>query len=515
MRKEGPGLDRLNILMPATNIDGTHHRPRNYDGSYNLSFLLSGAQIKASALLQIQLGLPEGKTLKELEEKFYISDITAEPVIIFNNVNLKDTCDWQISSAVESAKNGNPSFLAVTCGRHYVLVALIPADDGKNHTLSYINSVVITNPTTNEGGVATGRQFAKALLTYLTEVRHLKVVFEDNSIEQQLKGSCGLSVASNIASIALKKDLFKPKNEEEKIRHYSKMGGYLFDTLDKEYGGVKKGTTDQEDSLVSYAVIIKEILEKAENHIVYDKYLQLIEDTAANMFPIICKRDNGILKNMAFVKDVLGGVGKFCRNQNKEVPESVTSCIDEIETINKEVHRKERVARVVPGSSAIRPLSKLAPTNKVQGVYGAEDRNVLEVHEDLSTGATQQFDDGVEFRKRSILEVENKRPINMKKIVNLVTPELEKFTAQMPEDYMKYYTRVNEEDFGNITFAADESQEEADPVDRLKRFRDICPDSVREILNKIIYFILECLSKVNPWRDRVNSGQTNNNDRSV
>jgi hypothetical protein len=48
-----------------------------------------------------------------------------------------------------------------------------------------------------------------------------------------------------------------------------------------------------------------------------------------------------------------------------------------------------------------RPLSKLAPTNKVQGVYGAEDRNVLQVHEDLSTGATQQFDDGVEFRKRS------------------------------------------------------------------------------------------------------------------
>jgi hypothetical protein len=45
----------------------------------------------------------------------------------------------------------------------------------------------------------------------------------------------------------------------------------------------------------------------------------------------------------------------------------------------------------------IRPLSKLALPDKVQGVYGAEDRNVLEVHEDLSTGATQQFDDGVEF----------------------------------------------------------------------------------------------------------------------
>jgi hypothetical protein len=53
-------------------------------------------------------------------------------------------------------------------------------------------------------------------------------------------------------------------------------------------------------------------------------------------------------------------------------------------------------------SRPIRPLSKLALPDKVQGVYGAEDRNVLEVHEDLSTGATQQFDDGVEFRKRSI-----------------------------------------------------------------------------------------------------------------
>jgi hypothetical protein len=35
----------------------------------------------------------------------------------------------------------------------------------------------------------------------------------------------------------------------------------------------------------------------------------------------------------------------------------------------------------------------------VQGVYGAEDRNVLEVHEDLSTGATQQFDDGASLER--------------------------------------------------------------------------------------------------------------------
>jgi hypothetical protein len=48
-----------------------------------------------------------------------------------------------------------------------------------------------------------------------------------------------------------------------------------------------------------------------------------------------------------------------------------------------------------------RPLSKLAATDKVQGVYGAEDHSVLKVREDLSTGTTQQFTDGVEFGKRS------------------------------------------------------------------------------------------------------------------
>jgi len=50
----------------------------------------------------------------------------------------------------------------------------------------------------------------------------------------------------------------------------------------------------------------------------------------------------------------------------------------------------------------IRPISKLAPVKQVQEAHGAQNRSVLNVHEDLSTGATQQLPTGVECPKRSI-----------------------------------------------------------------------------------------------------------------
>ncbi len=48
-----------------------------------------------------------------------------------------------------------------------------------------------------------------------------------------------------------------------------------------------------------------------------------------------------------------------------------------------------------------RPLAKLASARRVLGAYGAEDRCVLDVREDLSTGATTQSSVGVESCKRS------------------------------------------------------------------------------------------------------------------
>jgi competence protein ComEC len=52
--------------------------------------------------------------------------------------------------------------------------------------------------------------------------------------------------------------------------------------------------------------------------------------------------------------------------------------------------------------SNIRPLSKLADVEQVEEAHGAQNRSALNVHDDLSTGTTQQFSTGVEFPKRSI-----------------------------------------------------------------------------------------------------------------
>ncbi|AWW50883.1 hypothetical protein ASM33_08385 [Wolbachia endosymbiont of Folsomia candida] len=48
-----------------------------------------------------------------------------------------------------------------------------------------------------------------------------------------------------------------------------------------------------------------------------------------------------------------------------------------------------------------RLLSKLACERQVLGAHGAENRSVLNIHEDLSTEATTQFPTEVEFRKKS------------------------------------------------------------------------------------------------------------------
>jgi two-component system sensor histidine kinase ChiS len=48
-----------------------------------------------------------------------------------------------------------------------------------------------------------------------------------------------------------------------------------------------------------------------------------------------------------------------------------------------------------------RPLRKMASGSQVLGAYGTEDRNVLDIHEDLSTTATTQLAAEVEFRERS------------------------------------------------------------------------------------------------------------------
>jgi tRNA pseudouridine55 synthase len=54
--------------------------------------------------------------------------------------------------------------------------------------------------------------------------------------------------------------------------------------------------------------------------------------------------------------------------------------------------------RLMP-NKVIRPLRKPASGNKVRGIHRAEDRGVLNIHEDLSTKATPQLAAEVEFKK--------------------------------------------------------------------------------------------------------------------
>ncbi|MDF3047363.1 MAG: hypothetical protein K0R73_481 [Candidatus Midichloriaceae bacterium] len=62
----------------------------------------------------------------------------------------------------------------------------------------------------------------------------------------------------------------------------------------------------------------------------------------------------------------------------------------------------EELTRLKPPSS-IGPLRKLASGSRVQGAHGTEDRSVLNIHKDLSTGALRQPAAEVEFPKRSII----------------------------------------------------------------------------------------------------------------
>lgn len=68
-----------------------------------------------------------------------------------------------------------------------------------------------------------------------------------------------------------------------------------------------------------------------------------------------------------------------------------------------------------------RPLAKLASDSQVREAYGTEDRSVLNIHEDLSTGATKKLAAEVEFCKRSNRESYPFRPQSFDLILSLLT----------------------------------------------------------------------------------------------
>jgi hypothetical protein len=238
----------------------TKHSPREYagiknilNGQYNISYLLSHEQIQAGALLKISEKL--GISISEAAKQYYIDgvslaydrgqepDISSEAMEIFFGQS--------IENAIKAAKKGKPAFISLDNGKHFVLAALVP-DHNNPHKLSvvYINSMPEDLPEYKEHPFATtGKKFADSLLKYI-EANKNKFKIElsntavlDMSREQQLGNCCGLSVASNIASVALHvsqnkpaskivDSLFAPTNAKEKTDYYQKLGKELFTALD-------------------------------------------------------------------------------------------------------------------------------------------------------------------------------------------------------------------------------------------------------------------------------------------
>ena len=69
-----------------------------------------------------------------------------------------------------------------------------------------------------------------------------------------------------------------------------------------------------------------------------------------------------------------------------------------------EIERLAPLLKQLADDSDSRLLSKLASASEVQGVYGAQKSEHIDICEALSTGATQQFTAEVEFGKKSITD---------------------------------------------------------------------------------------------------------------
>ncbi|KIE04949.1 hypothetical protein NF27_EY00450 [Candidatus Jidaibacter acanthamoeba] len=235
--------------------------PREYEGieyrkddEYNPSYLLSHEQIHAAALLKIQE--QNDITLNDTVKKYYVDGISLvydergkEPDLSMETLEV--FFGNTINNAINEAKKGMPSFISIDNGKHFVLVAIVPEVDNPNKlSVVYVNSMPQSLPEYADHPFSqTGKKFADSLLSYITEKQYESGIelgntqVIDKSQEQQLANCCGLSVASNIASIAthhadnkslasLNDSMFKPKNASEKEAFYKAFGNKLFTKLD-------------------------------------------------------------------------------------------------------------------------------------------------------------------------------------------------------------------------------------------------------------------------------------------
>lgn len=310
------------------------------DGTYNTGYKLSQEQIEVSALLQID---PD---LEEARKKCYINgfslrdgqnSVDIQGLFNIGDATLLDAA-FNLTESINTAKSGKPAFFVVEDEGHYVTVALVPdKENPQKVTVQYLNSITRPDPELEEQqkilmaklaslpenqreseeaqilqiSIASisdtiaeqtkmanvGKNFAEEVLKYLKKenITLGRQSVLDRSNDQQLENCCGLSVASNIASITKNDPLFSPKNSEEKIHFYSNLGANVFSYIESG------GTLEVQKKLNAAPPSIKDPL--LENHGLKKPKAEVITSQEAPSSALATQIATTIIKNHDLFKD--------------------------------------------------------------------------------------------------------------------------------------------------------------------------------------------------------------------
>ncbi|AIL65622.1 hypothetical protein NOVO_06350 [Rickettsiales bacterium Ac37b] len=204
------------------------------NGNYNIHYMLSHEQIEAAAFLDI--AKRKNISFNDAIKQCFIDGFSIKGTTTISPDLMGIFFGESIENAINHTKKGTPAFLSLDDGKHFVLISLLPHGKNPNEL-----SVLYTNSIPSD---TTAKHFASTLVKYLQDkginIRDNK--YKEVSNDQQVGNCCGLSVATNIASIVthystnqevdfLKSSLFAPKDLEEKRKYYQNFGQDFFQKL--------------------------------------------------------------------------------------------------------------------------------------------------------------------------------------------------------------------------------------------------------------------------------------------
>ncbi|MFV9876111.1 MAG: hypothetical protein AB8U25_06735 [Rickettsiales endosymbiont of Dermacentor nuttalli] len=226
------------IWKAAQNSSQTYRNHTAIDnGNYNINYMLSHEQIEAAAFFDI--AQRKNINFNDATKQCFIDGFSVEGTTNISPDLMGIFFGESIENAINNTKKGIPAFFSLDDGTHFVLISLLPSTKNTNEL-----SVLYTNSIPSD---PTGKYFASSLVKYL---QNKDIIIRGNqyievSNDQQVGNCCGLSVATNIASIvinystsqevnSIKSSLFAPKNLDQKRKYYQNFGQNFFQKLNNQ-----------------------------------------------------------------------------------------------------------------------------------------------------------------------------------------------------------------------------------------------------------------------------------------